>query len=64
MEVLSLQGTTSGLIAVPLEWTDQSPPPLYEILGTEPPLLDVRCLLQLADLVQQLSNQAKKGVDK
>ena len=55
-EVLSLRGFREGVIAVPLEWTDRSPLCPYESLGIKPPTLDFRCLLSLADLIDQLDH--------
>ena len=64
VERLTLRGSAEGSFTVPLEWTDRAPPSVYAELGLEPPILDFRCLLALADLVQHLHATTAEGLDK
>lgn len=59
---MTLQGSPHGSLTVPVEWTDRAPPPFCEDLAIEPPLLDFRCLLQLADLVESLDSNTQKDL--
>ena len=54
IETLFLKGTSSGTFPMPKDWTDQVPPPLYEMLNIEPPILKIECLLKLVDIVDNL----------
>jgi len=58
-EVLSLFDEGRGTIALPREWTDDGPPSPYVAVLPTPPRLEVRCLLQLRELVELI----RKGVD-
>ena len=62
VERLTLRGSPDGSLTVPVEWTDRAPPLFCEDLTIEPPLLDFRCLLQLADLVESLDSDTQKDL--
>ena len=63
VETVSLRGPSDGTFAVPLEWTDKATPSPYEQLGIPAPILDVRRLAELVDLVQSLDRHSPKGLD-
>jgi Family of unknown function (DUF5372) len=51
-EVLSLYDEKRGSVSIPSDWTDQVVLPPYAGLIEPAPILDVRCLLKLHDLVR------------
>ena len=62
VETLVLQGTAGGTFAVPLAWTDQAEPSLWELLEKDPPIFHAPFLWTLVELIGSLSTQdAKKG---
>jgi hypothetical protein len=62
VETLVLQGTAGGTFAVPLAWTDQAEPSLWELLEKDPPIFHAPFLWTLVELLGSLSTQdAKKG---
>jgi uncharacterized protein DUF5372 len=54
-EVLSLYDQKRGSLAIPRAWTDQAEPSPFAGLPEPAPILDVRCLLKLHQLVRALS---------
>jgi hypothetical protein len=60
-DILSLQGTTRGVIAIPRDWTDKGDPNPYSSLGDESlPLLSFAHLQQLADLISILGHASSE----
>lgn len=59
---MTLRGSPDGSLTVPVGWTDRAPPSFCEDLTIEPPLLDFRCLLQLAELADNLGSNTKKDL--
>jgi hypothetical protein len=57
--VLSLFDEQTGTIALPREWTDQTPPSPYCSALEQPPILHATCLLKLHELHQLIG----KGID-
>ncbi len=57
-DILSLQGTPRGVIAIPREWTDKADPHPSDFLPEPYPILSFVHLQQLADLILIL-NQAR-----
>jgi hypothetical protein len=55
--VLSLFDEQRGSVALPRAWTDQAAPSPYAALSEPPPILEVRCLLQLWQLKQILEKK-------
>jgi hypothetical protein len=53
-DILSLQGTSRGIVAIPREWTDKADPNPYDSLLGSFPLLSFIHLQQLADLISTL----------
>jgi hypothetical protein len=51
-EVLSLYDEKRGSLSIPRVWTDQAVLPPHSGLIEPAPILDVRCLLKLHDLVR------------
>ena len=51
-EVLSLYDEKRGSLSIARDWTDQAELPPYAGLIEPAPILDVRCLLKLRDLVR------------
>jgi len=62
VERLTFRGSPDGSFTMPVDWTDRAPPSPWEDLAIEPPLLDFRCLLQLADLVESLDSNTQKDL--
>jgi len=62
VEVLSLQDSRGQLVSVPLDWTDRVSPAPFEELGIEPPVLDAAHLSRLAELLEQIDCERRKGV--
>ena len=58
-EVLSLYDEKRGTVSIPRDWTDHAVLSPYEGLIKPAPILDVRCLLKLHDLVRTVT----KGID-
>jgi Family of unknown function (DUF5372) len=58
-DILSLQGSNQGTIAIPREWTDKAEPNLYESVETL--LLSFSHLLQLTDLITTLNQIDSTG---
>jgi hypothetical protein len=56
-EVLSLFDEHHGAIALPREWTDQTPPSLYATVLEQAPILHATCLLKLSELVQLIGKR-------
>ena len=56
-EVLSLFDEHTGTAVLPREWTDQALPSAYAGLSEPPPILEVRCLLQLWQLKETLEKK-------
>lgn len=56
-EVLSLFDERHGSVALRREWTDQALPSAYASLSEPPPILEVRCLLQLWQLKETLEKK-------
>jgi len=54
IDTLFLKGSPGGTFPIPLDWTDQAPPPPYKILNMKPPILKVECLLKLMDIIDNL----------
>jgi hypothetical protein len=54
-EVLSLYDEKRGSLSIPRDWTDQAELSPYAGLLEPAPLLDVRCLLKLHELVRATS---------
>ncbi len=62
VDTLILRGTSGGTFAVPLAWTDQAEPSLWEVLEKDPPIFHAPFLWTLVELLGSLSTQdAKKG---
>jgi hypothetical protein len=61
IDTLFLKGSLSGTFPIPLDWTDQASPPLYEILNMKPPILKVECLLKLMKIVDNLDFAVKSS---
>lgn len=57
-DILSLQGTSRGVIAIPREWTDKADSYPSDFLPKPHPILSFVHLQQLADLILIL-NQAR-----
>lgn len=53
-DILSLQGTIRGVIAVPRDWTDKADPNPYRTLDVPLAFLSFTHLQQLADLISIL----------
>lgn len=53
-DILSLQGTSRGVIAIPRDWTDKADPHAYDFLSESDQLLSFVHLQQLADLISTL----------
>jgi hypothetical protein len=56
-EVLSLYDEKRGSLSIPRDWTDQAVLPPYSGLIEPAPILDVRCLLKLHDLVRTVTKR-------
>ena len=56
-ELLSLFDEHTGMIALPREWTDQSPPSSYSSALEQPPILHAACLLKLHELLQLIGKR-------
>ena len=57
VDTVILKGTAGGTFAVPLAWTDRAEPTPWELLGKNPPQLDVPSLWTLVELLDSLSQQ-------
>jgi len=62
-DTLILRGSLTGTFGVPLAWTDCALPSPHTDGPTEACPLDGPGLLQLANLIDQLNREAKKGLD-
>jgi hypothetical protein len=54
-EILSLYDQKRGSLTMPRAWTDQAEPAPYAGLPGPAPILDVRCLLKLHELLRATS---------
>jgi len=57
-DTIILQGSDSGTLAVPREWTDQADPSTYDRLDICAPILCFRCLLDLTKLIEQIEKES------
>jgi uncharacterized protein DUF5372 len=59
-EVLSLYDQKRGSLTIPRAWTDQAEPSPDAGLPEPPPILEVRCLLKLHELVRATSKTSTR----
>jgi hypothetical protein len=59
--MVGLADSTGNTQFVPLEWTDRHPPNPCEALPDPKPMLNVRCLLRLAQLIGARTTTSTKG---
>ncbi len=59
--MVGLIDSTGNTQFVPLEWTDRNPPIPCEALHDPKPILNVRCLLRLAQLIETTSPNRQKA---
>jgi len=57
--MLSLRDESGHPLFVPLEWTNRAPPSSASLF-TPPPILEVRCLLELAQRIQSIKQNKQK----
>jgi hypothetical protein len=60
-DVLSLFDEKRGSLTMPRAWTDQAEPSPYAGLPEPAPILDVRCLLKLHELVRATSKRGHEA---
>jgi hypothetical protein len=61
VDTLILRELERGSFSVACEWTDWADPPLPDSLGFPTPRLDAQCLLELASLLEILTNPKQRG---
>ncbi|MGO8809891.1 MAG: DUF5372 family protein [Candidatus Sulfotelmatobacter sp.] len=64
IDTLILRGLEHGSFSVAREWTDWADPDPYSALGLPPRLWDVNLLLDLVNLLEQLSSQSSRELPK
>lgn len=62
-DTVILQGSYRGTFAVPREWTDRADPDPYGGSDVSAPILSIRCLLALAELLGHMKNE-QVGLDR
>jgi hypothetical protein len=61
IDTLLLRELDRGTFSIAREWTDWANPSPYSSLGLPPRRLDTNSLLELATLLEQLTNHEQKG---
>jgi hypothetical protein len=64
VDTLILRGLERGTFSVAREWTDWADPDPYSALGLPPQRWDLDLLLDLANLLEQLSSQSSRELPK
>jgi hypothetical protein len=64
VDTLILRNAERGSFAVAKEWTDRAAPCPYEAIGQRPGHFDVEHLLELIELMEQLTGCLKEGLAK
>jgi hypothetical protein len=59
VQMLSLRDESGHPLFVPLEWTDRAPPSA-ESSATPLPILEVHCLLKLAEHIRSIEHKQEK----
>jgi hypothetical protein len=59
IQMLSLRDESGHPLFIPLEWTDRAPPS-FASLDAPPPILEVHCLLELAEHIRLVQQKVQK----